>query len=188
MSDVPKGVEAQAPRIHAAHEARARAELAAADALAPGSDVVAWSGSLLPDVVLLKGLPGPAEASGGAALSGADGEAAAKALERLGHAPDALFSALTRPDPAIDQEARGARVRALVEAVGAGLVIALDPEAAVDLAAAFGLRSLSPGREHRAAGRRLVALDGLEASLSDEKLKAKVWRQLQAAAPRGPVY
>lgn len=188
MSERAQVSEAEAARIRAAHEARARAELAAAEALAPGSDTVPWSGSLLPEIVLLKGLPGPAEAAGGAALSGADGEAAVKALERLGYAPDSMFGALTRPDPGTDEAARVARVRALVEAVDPATVIALDGEAAADLGAAYALPSFALGREYRVAGRRLVAVEGLEASLTDEKLKARVWRQLQCAAPRGPVY
>ena len=33
-------------QVRALFESRARAELAAADALAPGSDAVAWSGAL----------------------------------------------------------------------------------------------------------------------------------------------
>ncbi|HSK46770.1 MAG TPA: hypothetical protein VLA05_02060, partial [Coriobacteriia bacterium] len=54
--------------LRALHEARAVAELAAADASAPGSDVVAWRGNLVPSVAVVKGLPGPAEAAGGPAL------------------------------------------------------------------------------------------------------------------------
>jgi hypothetical protein len=33
-----------------------------------------------------------------------------------------------------------------------------------------------------------VAVDGLEASLSDPARKKRVWRQLQAAKAEGPVY
>lgn len=179
---------AEAARIRALHEARAQSELSAADALAPGSDSVTWRGSLIPEVVLLKGMPGPAEVSGGAAVSGADGAAAAKALERLGHDPDRAFFALTRPEATTSEEARVARVRAIVEAVDAPLVIALDREAAEDVGAAFGLATVAFGRQVQASGRRIVAVEGLEASLADEKLKPRVWRQFKAAAPAGPVF
>lgn len=186
MSDRPDLKEAA--RIRALHEARARAELAAADALAPGSDTVAWRGELLPAVALLKGLPGPAESAGGAAVSGADGRAASKALERLGYDASSAFWALTRPEPTIDPERRAARVKALIEAVDAPLVIALDTPAAEDVAAAYSLAELRAGRACTARGRRFVAVDGLEESLADERRKAAVWRQLKAAAPRGPAF
>lgn len=175
-------------RLRELHEARARSEIAAANALAPGSDVVAHRGDLMPVIAVLKGLPGPAESSGGAAVSGADGLAAEKALERLGYEPAAVFWALTRPEPSMDAARRAARVRALIEAVDAPLVLSLDAEAAEDVAAAFSVARLAFGREHSVAGRRLVAVDGLELSLADARRKSLVWKQLQAAAPRGPVF
>ena len=59
--------------MRGANHADVRANgLGAADALAPGSDIVASGGGLLAQVALVKGLPGPAEAAGGAALSGVD--------------------------------------------------------------------------------------------------------------------
>lgn len=175
-------------RIRTLHEARARAELAAADALAPGSDAVASRGALLADVAVVKGLPGPAEASGGAALSGADGEAAEKALVALGHSAGGVFYALSRPEPGIDAERRTARLRLLLEAVDPGVVLALDAEAAADVAAAFGIPVPRFGEQVAVLGRRVVAVDGLEASLADTALKARVWRQLKAARPTPPVY
>lgn len=175
-------------RIRSLHEARARREIALADALAPGSDVVAWRGSLMPAVAVLKGLPGPAEAAGGAALSGADGEAVVAGLAKLGYEERHLFFTLTRPEPGLAEAERIARTRALVEAVDAPLVVALDPDAAADVAAAYGLERLSAGKAVRSCGRRLVVLDGLEASLADEQRKRLVWSQMKAAAPEGPVY
>lgn len=178
----------RAERIRAEHEARAHAELRAADALCPGSDAVAWSGAVIAEVALVKGLPGPAEASGGAALTGPDGEACGKALEALGWAPAALFSTVSRSVPTASDESRAARLRGQVEAVDARIAIALDAEAAQDLAAAFGVDRLPFGEERRAGGRRLLAVDGFEACLIDEKRKKRVWRQLQAARPDGPAY
>jgi hypothetical protein len=182
------GLTDRARAIRAAHETKARAELAIADARAPGSDVVVWRGCLVPDVAVVKGLPGPAEAAGGAAVSGADGEAVARALERLGHDPALVFYTLARPEPGIEPAARADRLRLQIEAVDAALVIALDADAAADLARAFELRALPAGRVVIGCGRRFVAADGLEASLSDPVRKRRVWRQLSAAAPAGPVF
>ena len=175
-------------QVRSLFEVRAKAELAAADALAPGSDVVAHSGALFAAVALVKGLPGPAEASGGAALSGADGEAAHKALAALGWAEDAIFAALSRPEPGLPAEQRADRLRMQLEAVDPALVIALDAEAAADLAEAFGVARPAFGAEQRVLGRRIVAVDGFEASLVDTARKKRVWTQLQAAKAEGPVY
>lgn len=177
-----------AEQVRALFEARARAELAAADALAPGSDAVEWAGALLAEVVVVKGLAGPAEATGGAALSGPDGEAARKALRALGYADAGLFFTLSRPEPGIPAERRGDRLRMQIEAVDPALVLALDREAAEDLAEALGIAQPEFGQPVRVLGRRIVAVDGLEASLADPARKKRVWRQLQAAKAEGPVY
>jgi hypothetical protein len=179
---------ATAEEICALHNARARAELAAADALAPGSDAVAWRGALLAQVVVVKGLPGPAEASGGAAVSGADGEAAIKALVALGYAEEMLFFTLSQPVTGGDSRRRGARVRAQIEAVDPVLILALDGAAAADIADAFGIDQPAFGREVRLLGRRLVTVDGLEASLAEPGRKRRVWDQLKVARAEGPVY
>ena len=165
-----------------------RAELAAADALAPGSDAVAARGALLAHVAVVKGLAGPAEAAGGDALSGADGEALVKALEALGYPSEGVFFTLSRPEPGIDGARRAERLRLQLEAVDPALVVALDPEAAADLAEAFGAPPLVAGVTARVLGRRMVALDGFEASLGDAKRKRRVWEQLKAARFEGPVY
>lgn len=179
---------ARAERIRSEHEARARAELAHASSLAPGSDAGASSGALIAEVALVKGLAGPAEASGGAALSGPDGEAAEKALAALGWPTDAVFRMLSRPEPDTPVDTRVARLRAQLEAVDPLVVVALDAAAAEDLALAFGTSVVSPGKAVIAAGRRLVAVDDFEASLGDERRKRRAWEQLQAARPDGPVY
>ncbi len=173
--------------IRIAFAAKVRAEVAAADALAPGSDAVPVRGNPLARVLVLKGLPGPAEASGGAAVSGGDGEAIVKALVALGYRDDDAFFALTRPEPSASADRRVARVAALVEAVDPLVVVALDAEAAEDISAAVGAR-VQPGAPGEVMGRRYVVVDGLEASLGDVRRKGKVWQQLQAAAPAGPIY
>lgn len=186
QADTPRAKAAS--QIRELFEKRALAELASADALAPGSDCVAWSGALLAQIALVKGPAGPAESSGGAALSGADGDAADKALEALGWDPAAAFRTLSRPEPGISPEARLARLRLQIEAVDPALVLALDAEAAKDVAGAFEIALPKFGSAVHAAGRRIVAVDGLERSLTDPSRKKRVWRQLQAAKPDGPVY
>lgn len=168
---------------------KAHAELAAADALVPGSDLVAWSGALLARVALVKGLPGPAEAAGGAALSGPDGEAAEKALIALGWPEDSWFSTISRSEPDADAGSIAARLRLQLEAVDPLVVVALDEIAAGDVAAAFQLpQPPAPGRPTVFMGRRFVVVRGLEHSLGDPARKRAAWRQLKDAAPPGPVF
>lgn len=185
-ADISKPMSVE--QIRALFLERARAELAAADSAAPGSDAVAWSGALLASVVAVKGLAGPAEASGGAAFSGADGRALVKALEALGWNGSDVFFTLSRPEPGLDREALADRLRLQVETVDPELVLALDAEAAADLAEAFGVEPLRVGAPTRVLGRRLLAVDGFEASLGDPTRKRRVWEQLKAGRPAGPVY
>ncbi|MDZ4168706.1 MAG: uracil-DNA glycosylase family protein [Coriobacteriia bacterium] len=187
-SGVSESFEERSVRLRASYEAKARAELAAADALAPGADTVRWSGDPLASVVVVKGSPGPAEACGGPALSGADGEALHKALEALGWDPPLAFMTLSSPISGLDDGARAARLRLQVEAIDPRVVIALDAVAADDLARAFEIPSLKAGSPVVSDGRRIVVLSGFEASLGDERLKRTVWRELKAAAPDGPVF
>jgi hypothetical protein len=177
-----------AEKICELHEARARAELRAADALAPGADAVSWRGALLAQVAVVKGLPGPAETSGGAALSGADGEAAVKALSALGYSEGDLFFTLSSPGSSADSARLVSRLRAQMEAVDPLLILAVDAKAADDVAAAYGITRPAWGREVRVLGRRIVAVDGLEASLTEPARKRRVWEQLKAARAEGPVY
>ena len=174
--------------VRALFLARARAELAAADSSAPGSDAVAWSGALMASVAAVKGLAGPAEASGGAAFSGADGEALVKALEALGYCADEVFFTVSRPEPGLDREVLADRLRLQVETVDPGVVLALDAEAAADLAEAFGVEPLVFGVPVRVLGRRLLAVDGFEASLGNPARKRRVWEQLKAGKAEGSVY
>ncbi|HET6497815.1 MAG TPA: hypothetical protein VFH17_02000, partial [Coriobacteriia bacterium] len=65
-------------------------------------------------------------------------------------------------------------------------IVALDAVAAEDVAAAFELDALPFGRRVHAGGRQFVAVEGLEASLGDERAKLRVWRQLQSCEVRSP--
>ena len=182
-------IDTVADKLRALHEARVRAELAAADAAAPGSDRVAPRGALLAELAAVKGLPGPAEASGGAAISGADGTALQKALEALGYAAETVFFTLSRPEPGMDRERASDRLRLQLEAVDPKVVVALDAEAAADVAEAFGCEEPVPGGAAlRVLGRRLIAVSGFEAALADPDAKQRVWAELKGAKPEGPVY
>jgi len=174
--------------LRAQHEARVQAELAAADKLLPGSDAVSSAGAHFATIVVVKGLPGPAEASGKPAMSGADGEAARKALDALGWEADSAFYTLSRPGSSTDAPRRAARLRLQIEAVDPEFVLAVDADAAVDVAQALGLERLALGAVVRANGRRVLACDGLEASLSDATRKRRVWSQLKLATPPATVY
>lgn len=159
------------------------------------------AGNGFPRVLLLKGEPGPAELAGGALLSGPDGAALGAALSRLGYADDgwAACSAFLRTDSA-DADARvleaGGFCRAdpadlswAIEVFDPELVIALDSEVARALVEAWELdEPFSPGTVTRVRGRRVLVLDGFEASLADSKAKQLSWACLKQVPPlRAPL-
>ena len=162
--------------------AKARAELARADALLPSSEAVAGCGDLFATVLLVKGEPGPEDERAGTAMAGPDGEAAAKALGALGLDSESVFCACSRPVEGGDPDAVVDRLAWIVEAVDPDVAIALDADAADDLARAVGIAELRFGEPLRRHGRAVLAVDGLEASLGDEARKARVWEQLKPAA------
>ena len=164
------------------YEAKAAAEIGVAERIVADADIVASSGNPLARTMLVKGQNGPAEESGGAALSGEDGVAAGKALEALGMDSQDVFAVVVRPTSKSDPDLVTRRLRGLIEAVDPVIVIALDSQAATDCAAAFGLEGLAFGKPTTVLGRRLLAVDGLEASLGDESHKRKVWKQLCSLA------
>jgi len=182
--DSPLSIE----QLRALFEARAKDELRAADTLVPGADAVATRGALLARIALVKGLPGAAEAAGGAAVSGADGEALSKALESLGWEPGEAFYTLSRPVAGDGDERYARRLRAQIEAVDPGVVVALDGQAAADVSRAFGCETVRAGSPVRVLGRRIVALSGFEAGLGNDRLKRTAWSELKHAAPDGPVF
>lgn len=157
------------------------------------------AGSGFPQVLLLKGEPGPAELAGGALLSGPDGAALCAALSRLGYADDgwAACSTFLHSDSADAQtldaggfcQADSADLSWAVEVFDPELVVALDPGAASALAEAWELgEPFSPGAVARVHGRRVLALDGFEASLADPKAKQLSWARLKQVPPlRAPL-
>lgn len=164
-------------------EAKVRAEVSAADALCPGSDAIASSGSLTPIAVLVKGVPGEVDRSAGVVLAGADGDAARKALEALDVAGP-LFAVCSRAEPGVVPEAAARRLRLLVEALDPSLVIALDRVAAEDVSAALEIPALVFGEPVSLPGRMVLAVDDLEESLEGAR-KREVWQQFKGLRRTG---
>ncbi|HEX9093975.1 MAG TPA: hypothetical protein VF902_08325 [Coriobacteriia bacterium] len=173
--------DASAAATQRLFEAKARAELARADRLLGGRLPVAGSGDPIGRVLLVKGEPGEADRATRTALAGPDGEAASKALERLGFDPRSAWATCSRPGRG-DEAALSARLRLIIEAVDPAMVLGLDAVAAEDLARALGIAMLRSGVPVTVMGRVVGSLEGLEASLGDAAAKARVWRQMQAVA------
>lgn len=150
---------------------KAAAELVAA---LPAGEVV-LAGSAPADVFLVKGVASPADLSQGTALAGADGEAARKALAALGWDVSVFALCVRQGEQALESES----LALAMEAVDPDLVVALDDVAAAAVAEALGIASLHFGDPVRVAGRLVLAVDGLEASLSDDARKRRVWAQLK---------
>ena len=162
--------------------AKASAELSAADALLPGSEKVRSRGATIADVVLVCGEPEAADLETGEALSGDVGQAAARALEALGVAADSVLAVCSRPVAAA-AEARARRLELVVESADPEVVIALDPGAAEDVAAACGLGKLAVGRRAHWRGRVVGYVGDLGASLVDVPRKARVWAAFREIVP-----
>jgi hypothetical protein len=171
---------AEAQRLDGLYRAKARAEIAAAEALVTGARAVRGQGDVLAEVLLLKGEPGAEDRKSGRALSGSDGVAIGKALDALG-LPKSRYAFCTRPGKASASD-RHARLRMLLESLDPETLIALDTVAAADLAAAYGAEPLVPGVLGRVGGRPTLAVEDFEAALSDEARKRRVWGQLRALA------
>ncbi len=157
--------------------AKAVSEIAAADALAGGVPV-AVGGAIPAPTLLVTARASATESEEGTALAGVAGEAAGKALAGLGLPPE--WAAVVSRQGDVPLAVMRERLGLIVEAVDPGVVIALDAEAAEDVAAALGASPLRFGNPARVGGRRVLAVDGFQASLTDETRKRRVWRQLTA--------
>jgi hypothetical protein len=168
------------PDPTALYEAKALAELGDADALA-GVTGGGWSGDPLGDVALVVGAPAGGEGAASGPLSRELEEAVGKALVALGLEAESAFVIASRP---VGARADGlvARLRLALEAVDAPLALALDAQAADDLAASFGLACLQAGMPVRASGRVLGYTGDFEDSLGDERAKGRVWAAMKEVA------
>ena len=167
---------------------------------------VVMAGSAFSPIVLVKGSLNAEERAGAVLLSGADGTALRAALGALGYAPED-FCALASVAGEADVSERAAEPdRPLPSEVFREALEALDPEAVIllDDAAAdvmreayadalvaiedFDTAMLKPGLVAHVLGRRVLALDGFEASLGDPKEKQRMWAYIKQLPPAGAPY
>lgn len=156
-------------------------------------------------ILLVKGDLNEAERTGGDLLAGTDGQALRAALDAIGWAPED-FCVLATVAGAGDGTGPVAAGEPLPTETLCEAVEALDPEAVVllDAAAADAFRAayadelsaiedagaatLTPGIVASVLGRRVLALPGFEASLSDAHAKQVCWAYLKQLKPLGAPY
>lgn len=168
---------------------------------------VRMAGNAFSPVVLVKGELNDAERSGEPLLSGADGTALRAALGAIGWEPQDLC-VLAAVAGSGDEAVAGGLMAGepLPVDLFCEALEALDPEAVIllDDAAADLLREtyadalaivedfdtamLKPGLIAPVLGRRVLALDGFEAALSQPAEKQRMWAYLKQMPPLGAPY
>lgn len=168
---------------------------------------VRMAGNAFSPVVLIKGELNDAERSGEPLLSGADGTALRAALGAIGWEPQDLC-VLAAVAGSVDEAVAGGLtageplpvdlLREALEALDPEAVILLD-DAAADLLREtyadalaiiedFDTAMLKPGLIAPVLGRRVLALDGFEAALSQPAEKQRMWAYLKQMPPLGAPY
>lgn len=163
-------------------------------------------GNAFSPVVLVKGELDKSERQGGELLAGADGTALRAALGAIGYAPEdfcAMASVAGSADEAQRVVGEGEPLpsdlfREALEALDPEAVILLDDAAADAMRDAyadalvaiedFDTAMLKPGLVAHVLGRRVLALDGFEAALSDAREKQRMWAYLKQIPPAGAPY
>ncbi len=168
---------------------------------------VRMMGNAFSPVVLVKGELNDAERAGEPLLSGADGTALRAALGAIGWEPQDLCALSAVIGPGDDAVMGGLPVgeplpvdlfREALEALDPESVILLD-DAAADLLREtyadalaiiedFDTAMLKPGLIAPVLGRRVLALDGFEAALSQPAEKQRMWAYLKQMTPLGAPY
>lgn len=166
---------------------------------------VRMEGNAFSPIVLVKGQLNDAEAAGGDLLAGADGQALRAALTAIGYAPED-FCALATVAGKTDEPAAVPAGGPLPQGLFREALEALDPEAVIllDTAAAdlmretyadalvaiedFDTAMLKPGLVAHVLGRRVLVLDGFEASLGDKREKQRMWAYIKQLPPAGAPY
>ncbi len=167
---------------------------------------VRMSGNAFSSIVLVKGELDADELAGGELLAGADGVALRAALTAIGYAPEDFCCFASVAGAAEGPEAAASPGEPLPADLFREVLEALDPEAVIllDDAAADAMRDayadalvaiedfdtamLKPGLVAHVLGRRVLALDGFEASLSDPREKQCMWAYLKQLPPAGAPY
>lgn len=168
---------------------------------------VRMAGNAFSPVVLVKGELNDAERSGEPLLSGADGTALRAALGAIGWEPQDLCVLAAVAGSGDEAVAGGLMAgeplpvdlfREALEALDPEAVILLD-DAAADLLREtyadalaivedFDTAMLKPGLIAPVLGRRVLALDGFEAALSQPAEKQRMWAYLKQIPPLGAPY
>ena len=168
---------------------------------------VRMAGNAFSPVVLVKGELNDAERSGEPLLSGADGTALRAALGAIGWEPQDLCVLAAVAGPGDEVVAGGLTegeplpvdlFREALEALDPEAIILFD-DAAADLLREtyadalaiiedFDTAMLKPGLIAPVLGRRVLALDGFEAALSQPAEKQRMWAYLKQMPPLGAPY
>lgn len=165
------------------------------------------AGNIASPIVAVKGDLNADERAGGELLGGRDGAALRAALLRLGYAPEdfcACAAVLGDGDPDVLPTSQAGEplspelFREAIELIDPEAVILLDDAAASvmreaypDALAAieqFEVAMLEPGLVAHVLGRRVLALDGFEASLDDARAKQRMWAYIKQLPPAGAPY
>lgn len=156
------------------------------------------AGNACSPIVLVKGDLDEAERSGGELAAGPDGAALRKALGAIGYAPEdfcVLASVAGAGDGAVavGETLPCELFREALEALDPEAVLLLDNNAAdamretyADMLVAiddFDTAMLKPGLVAHVQGRRVLALDGFEAALTDKAAKQRMWAYIKQLTP-----
>lgn len=155
-------------------------------------------GNACSPIVLVKGDLDEAERSGGELAAGPDGAALRKALGAIGYAPEdfcVLASVAGAGDGAVavGETLPCELFREALESLDPEAVLLLDNSAAdamretyADMLVAiddFDTAMLKPGLVAHVQGRRVLALDGFEAALTDKAAKQRMWAYIKQLTP-----
>lgn len=165
------------------------------------------AGNAFSPVVLIKGELNADELAGESLLSGADGTALRAALSAIGWEPQdfcALATVFGTGEPGIvDGPVSGDAVpaelfREALEALDPEAIVLLDDAAADAMREAyadalaiiedFDTAMLKPGLVAPVLGRRVLALNGFEAALTESRQKQRMWAYLKQLPPLGAPY
>ena len=167
---------------------------------------VRMTGNATSSIVLVKGELNQEERAGGELLAGNDGAALRAALVRLGWPPEDVCCLAAVAGEGETGHAVADTGELLPVEVFREALEALDPEAVVllDNTAAHAMREaygdalaqieqfdeamLKPGLVAHVLGRRVLALDGFEASLASPREKQRMWAYLKQLPPLGAPY
>ena len=151
------------------------------------------AGNACSPIVLVKGDLDEAECSGGELAAGADGAALRKALGAIGYAPEDFCVLAGDGAVAVGETLPCDLFREALETLDPEAVLLLDNSAAdvmretyADMLVAiddFDTAMLKPGLVAHVQGRRVLALDGFEAALTDKAAKQRMWAYIKQLTP-----